>query len=119
VASQNANSPDLHLELSVYLSQAGHEISSDHFIMQTVSESHKRVRGAANEKPATCFWSDAILMGQAGIPTVNYGLGGEREYWKDGYEATLVNDLVDHTKVYALSIAKVCTTERGEDRQVG
>jgi len=81
-------------------------------IVKAVAESHETVRGFAPEFNPSKFYfkvggSDASQLLKAGIETVVYGPGGEYVMTTD--ERIRVSDLVDATKIYALTAAKMCT----------
>ena len=60
---------------SAMFSRPGYEIAADHDLPQRLATALSRVGGAARITGAS-FWTDAAVLGHAGIPSVLFGPGG-------------------------------------------
>jgi acetylornithine deacetylase/succinyl-diaminopimelate desuccinylase-like protein len=88
------------------VSVPGAEISPDHAMVQSIIASHSQVVGAPPKRDTVLWCSDASVLSRFGVPTVNYGpSSGPRD--AEG-EKVRVQTLVDITKVYALTAARIC-----------
>jgi acetylornithine deacetylase/succinyl-diaminopimelate desuccinylase-like protein len=98
--------PDYGLEFETYVSVPGAEISPEHLMVRSIIESHTTVVGTAPKRNTVLWCSDASVLSRYGIPTVNYGpSSGPRD--AEG-EKVKIQTLVDITKVYALTAARIC-----------
>ncbi|MFQ5740072.1 MAG: M20 family metallopeptidase [Acidobacteriota bacterium] len=98
--------PDYGIEEEIYVSAPGAEIDEDHEVVQALDASHRDVLGQPPARDTVIWCSDASVMTRYGIPTINYGpSSGVRK--SDG-EKVAVRTLVDITRVYALTIARIC-----------
>ena len=61
------------------------------------------------------MWRDLNIFNEVGIPSVCYGPGRQKELysgWQD--RAMKISDLVEATKVYALTIMSLCGGQKGK-----
>ena len=75
-------------------------------MVQSIIASHSEVIGTPPERDTVLWCSDASVLSRYGVPTVNYGpSSGPRD--AQG-ERVRIQTLVDITKVYALTAARIC-----------
>ncbi len=99
--------PDYGIEWDTMVSAPGAEIREDHPLVQALAANHTRVMGAPPERDTVLWGSDASVLTRYGIQTVNYGpSSGPRD--AQG-EKVAIETLVNVTKVYALTIAELCS----------
>lgn len=116
LAELKKGDPEFDADLEMYMTEIGVEIPRNHQIVKTVSKAHEYVFGSPPPGGKTVpARTDAIIMCQYGIPTINYGPG--RQYEKhardfDAAHSTPISDVVAICKVFALSILDVCTKTR-------
>ena len=98
--------PEFQLEFETYVSVPGAQISPEHEMVQSIIASHAEVVGQAPKRDTVLWCSDASVLSRFGVPTVNYGpSSGPRD--AEG-EKVRIQTLVDITKVYALTAARIC-----------
>lgn len=98
--------PDYGIEFETFVSVPGAEISADHEMVKAIAASHRQVLGETPERGTVVWCSDASVLTRFGIETVNYGpSSGPRD--AEG-EKVKIQTLVDVTKIYALTIARIC-----------
>ena len=98
--------PDFQLEFETYVSVPGAQISPEHEMVQSIMTSHAEVVGQPPKRDTVLWCSDASVLSRFGVPTVNYGpSSGPRD--AEG-EKVRIQTLVDITKVYALTAARIC-----------
>jgi len=94
------------IDWEVYVTAPGAEIEESHPLIAAVDDSHEAVFGEVPERSVEHWFSDASSLTRYGIPSVNYGTsvglpGAEGEN-------LAIDGLVDITRVYALSAARIC-----------
>jgi acetylornithine deacetylase/succinyl-diaminopimelate desuccinylase-like protein len=98
--------PDWGLEFESYVSVPGARISEDHEMIKTIEACHQRMMGKPPQRDVVTWCSDASVLSRYGIDTVNYGpSSGPRD--AEG-EKVSIETLVNMTKIYALTAAKLC-----------
>jgi acetylornithine deacetylase len=98
--------PDFGLEFETYVSVPGAQISAEHEMVQSIIASHSDVAGTPPQRDTVLWCSDASVLSRYGVPTVNYGpSSGPRD--QEG-EKVSIKTLMDITKVYALTAARIC-----------
>jgi acetylornithine deacetylase len=101
--------PDWGLEFETYVSVPGARISPDHEMIKAIEANHAHVMGKPPERETVVWCSDASVLTRYGVETVNYGpSSGPRD--AEG-EKVKIQTLVDITKIYALTAAKLCGVE--------
>ncbi|MGH9774387.1 MAG: M20 family metallopeptidase [Candidatus Acidiferrales bacterium] len=102
--------PDYGIEFETFVSVPGAEISGDHEMVKAIEASHLEVTGRSPERDTVLWSSDASVLSRFGIETINYGpSSGPRD--AQG-EKVAIETLVAMTKIYALTIARICGAER-------
>src|SRR5207237_7873354 len=105
--------PAFGLEFATYVSVPGAAIAPDHAVVQAVTAAHADVLGAPPQRDTVLWCSDASVLSRFGVPTLNYGpSSGPRD--GEG-EKVRIQTLVDVTKIYALTAARICGVSQ-EDR---
>jgi acetylornithine deacetylase len=98
--------PSHGIEWECYVSVPGAEIDENHEMIAAIDASHKQVKGKKPERGAVLWGSDASVLTRFGIATVNYGpSSGPRDAEGEKVE---ISTLVDMTRIYALSAARIC-----------
>jgi len=101
-----AKFPSFGLEFETYVSVPGAEIAPEHAMVQSIVASHTEIVGAPPQRDTVLWCSDASVLSRYGVPTVNYGpSSGPRD--AEG-EKVKIQTLVEITKVYALTAARIC-----------
>jgi acetylornithine deacetylase len=85
-------------------SRAPYELAPDHPLASSL-QTHARERGAASDVIGMSFWTDAAVLGAAGIPSVLFGPTGAGlhglEEWVDALSVLTCRDaLVDLTRAW-------------------
>jgi len=86
-------------------------------LINAITEAHRHV--LKSEPPAppsaeTSMWRDLNVFNEVGIPSVCYGPPRQREPLSGaGNRAMKIADLIDATKVYALTAMKLCGIQEG------
>ena len=98
--------PEYGIEFETMISVPGAEIREDHPMVKAIEASHQQVLGKPAERDTVLWSSDASVLTRFGIETVNYGpSSGPRD--AQG-EKVRIATLIEVTKVYALTIARLC-----------
>jgi acetylornithine deacetylase len=63
-------------EARLLFSRPPYEVADGHPIAQTVARAAQRISGRPQPFGGMSFWTDAAVLGEAGIPSVLYGPGG-------------------------------------------
>jgi acetylornithine deacetylase len=63
-------------EARLLFSRPPYEVADGHPIAQTVARAAQRISGRPQPVGGMSFWTDAAVLGEAGIPSVLYGPGG-------------------------------------------
>jgi acetylornithine deacetylase/succinyl-diaminopimelate desuccinylase-like protein len=98
--------PDFGITSEVFVTAPGAEIDEDHPLVTAIDAAHAEVFGAAPERDATRWFSDASALTRYGIETVNYGTSSGLP-GSDG-ESLDIDGLVRIAAVYALTVARMC-----------
>ncbi len=110
VESLRQQYPDYGVDFETYVSVPGAEISGDHDVVRAIETSHKQVTGQPPARDTVLWCSDASVLVRFGIATVNYGpSSGPRD--AEG-EKVRIETLVEITKIYALTAARICGARR-------
>jgi acetylornithine deacetylase len=99
--------PDFGVEGEIYVTAPGAEIADDHPLVGALEDAHAEVFGAAPERDATRWFSDASALTRYGIPTVNYGTSTGLLDTVKG-ENLEIAGLVKTAEVYARAATKLC-----------
>jgi acetylornithine deacetylase len=98
------------IDFETYVSVPGAEIRADHEMVKAIEVSHHQVTGSPPAHDTVLWSSDASVLTRYGIETVNYGpSSGPRD--AEG-EKVRIKTLVDVTRIYALTAAKICGAHR-------
>jgi acetylornithine deacetylase len=81
--------PEFEGAAKMLFAQPPYETPSDHMLLQTIEDAMNTVGRKTNRSGLT-FWTDAAILGKAGIPTVVFGPGGAGLHGLNEYV------LVDH-----------------------
>lgn len=99
-------------EVDFYATIPGSEISTEAEIVRAVQHAHAAVTGQESPYRYSQAVNDAAHFNRYGIPSVIYGPGGARR--EDGTELmneyVRIDNMVDCTKVYALTALEVCNS---------
>jgi acetylornithine deacetylase len=100
-------------EVDFYATISGSEVNPEEEIVQAVKRAHKAVHG---EEPGVRFsqaTNDAAHFRRYGIPTLIYGPGGARmpDNAEELGECVRIDNLVNCTKVYALTALELCNIQ--------
>ena len=98
---------DYGIEGLVYVTAPGAEIEEGHELVAAIDAAHEEVYGAAPERDATRWFSDASALTRYGIPTVNYGTSTGLMDVEQG-ENLEIDGLVRTAEVYARVAKRVC-----------
>lgn len=108
-------------ELELFTTQMGYEGKGVEPLVGAISEAHEAV--AKKPLPAidpveNSMWTDTNLYNELNIPAVKFGIGAALRPGPDGElhnmvrlrDSTSIDDLLQATKVYALSALRICGT---------
>ncbi|MFN2385236.1 MAG: ArgE/DapE family deacylase [Thermoanaerobaculia bacterium] len=76
--------PELEAEAREVFTRPAYELAPDHPFLAAM-ESSLSVRGLSPARAAMTFWTDAAILGEAGIPSVIFGPGGAGLHGLDEY----------------------------------
>jgi acetylornithine deacetylase len=111
-----ASNPELDTELDVYLCRTGYEISHEDQLVRVLEASHRSVLGSEPIFPEPYRYAvsaDSSTLHAFGVRALTYGPGGLTRqgtysmFDADG-ELCSIRNLLDCTKVYALSLLDLC-----------
>jgi acetylornithine deacetylase len=109
--------PGIEIELELLVTNPGSIIEEDEIVVQSVKAAHQAVFGRPPEESFDIAVADAQHLNRYSVPTLTYGPAGRSpegmaEY---GYGWQNIDDMIQCTKVYALTALDVCsrTKERG------
>ena len=114
--------PEIEIELNVIQTAHAAEISTDEFIVKSVSAAHEEVWGEKPEITWDGWYADTAPLTRAGIPSICYGPqgrmsgGGSGYYPKEG-EHVSVNDLTKGVEVFIRNAHNICMQDRNAVRQ--
>lgn len=115
-----ASDPELETDLNIYLCRSGYEISNDDPLVRVVEQGHREVFSSDAQYPEPYRYAvsaDTAILDDFGVRGLTYGPGGITKdgtysmYDKDG-ELCSIQNLLDCTKVYALSLLELCSQPR-------
>lgn len=106
---------DPNCDVSVYQYSRGYVANNAESLIAALERAHRHVFGTEPRNPPSAelsMWRDLNVFNEVGIPSVCYGPPRQKETlsgWQD--RAMKISDLVQATKVYALTILDVCGLE--------
>jgi acetylornithine deacetylase len=103
--------PEHGVDYEIYLSAPGSEIAEDHPLVQAIDACHTEVAGTPPGRSTVRWFSDASSLVRYGIESVNYGTS-TGQHGDDGENLDIAG-LVEVTKVYALTAARICELAAG------
>ncbi len=109
----------INLDCEVTLFQYSRGFIAQHAepLIEAVTAAHRYVFGAAPPAPPSAemsMWRDLNVFNEVGIPSICYGPPRRREPLSGaGNRAMKIADLVQATKVYALTALELCGVEEG------
>jgi len=68
--------PEFEATARITVARPAYELSKDHLLAQTLARAATRASGRLTPFSAMTFWTDAAVLGDAGIPAVLFGPGG-------------------------------------------
>jgi acetylornithine deacetylase len=101
--------PEFEGSVALAFSRPPYEVSSDHRLLGLLAEAVRAVGGAA-ETCAMSFWTDAAVLGTAGIPSVLFGPGGRGLHSREEY--VLTEDVVTCRNALARLAGEWCRPPR-------
>lgn len=110
-----ARSLDLDCDVSLYQYSRGYIAENAEPLIAALVRAHRFVFASDPPRPPSAelsMWRDHNIFNEVGVPSVCYGPGRQREMisgWQD--RAMKISDLVEATKVYALTALFVCGGE--------
>lgn len=103
---------DLACEISLFQYSRGHIAKDAGPLIGAVSAAHRYVFGSEPPQPPsaeTSMWRDLNVFNEVGIPSVCYGPPRQRDRLSGAQNRAMkIDDLVQATKVYALSAMMLC-----------
>jgi acetylornithine deacetylase/succinyl-diaminopimelate desuccinylase-like protein len=101
--------PEFEFDVDFYLTQPGAEIDPNHPLVTHVEKGHELVYGRLPSKTYSAIDSDASVLTSFGIPAINYGPRPDDPSTRTGGgEYQKVEDLVNVSKVFALTALHIC-----------
>ena len=108
---------ELHIDCDVTLFQysRGHIAKNAEPLIGAVTHAHKYIFGLEPPAPPsaeTSMWRDLNVFNEVGIPSICYGPPRQREPMSGAQNRAMkIADLVEATKVYALTALRICGEE--------
>jgi len=112
------NNPSVEIEVDLYVTVPGAEISSNEYLVKSIESTHRKVYGKSPNYYVESWTSDAATLTKYGVVAVNYGPSGPvRDMTKSeelpAFSTKLgehldINDLFNITKSYALIATDIC-----------
>ncbi len=90
----------------VFFYRPGYEISIEAPIVRALANTAQRVLGRSPEFVGLSFWTDAAILGQAGIPTVVFGPAGAGAHSAEEYVE--IDSVIHCARVLAELIVEFC-----------
>lgn len=106
VAALTAEDPEFEAVARLVTSRAPHAVSPTHELPVTLAGLAK-ARGASGELAGMSFWTDASILGDAGIPSVLFGPGGAGLHSVEEY--VTLSDVEDCAMVLRDLAARYCS----------
>jgi len=102
--------PNVEARAETYLTDPLHFVPDDNPIVTTLRAAHADVFGRKPDSAIVQWHSDAGLLTQQGIPSVDYGPAGKLTTSPEGavQEFVRISDLISCTRVYIDLIVRVC-----------
>jgi acetylornithine deacetylase len=75
LAALRTEDPELDVSAALFFERRSYEIAPNHFLVPALEDALRRT-GRRPFRGGTSFWTDAAVLGQAGIPSVIFGPGG-------------------------------------------
>ncbi len=100
-------------DIQIYLYRAGYVAENIDELKKVLEESHQKIFGRATQPvptAVTSMWRDINVFNEVGIPALTFGPprsipeGSDKSKGKFMY----INDLIDVTKIYALTGLDIC-----------
>ncbi len=106
---------DLDCEISLFQYSRGHIAKDADPLIKAVAAAHRYVFGSEPPQPPsaeTSMWRDLNVFNEVGIPSICYGPPRQRDRLSGAQNRAMkIADLVQATKVYALSAMILCGNE--------
>lgn len=106
-----------HCDVSLFQYSRGHIARNAEPLMSAIQTAHRYIFGSDPPKPPsaeTSMWRDLNVFNEIGIPSVCYGPPRQREALSGAQNRAMkIADLVQATKVYALTALLVCGVHEG------
>jgi acetylornithine deacetylase/succinyl-diaminopimelate desuccinylase-like protein len=103
-------------EVSAFQYSRGHIAENAEGLIAAITEAHRYVFGSEPPLPPSAevsMWRDLNVFNETGIPSVCYGPPRQKDpYSGAGNRAMKISDLVQATKVYALTALLLCGIEK-------
>ena len=108
-----AQSLNMEADIQIYLYRAGYVAENIDELKKVLEESHQKIFGRATQPvptAVTSMWRDINVFNEVGIPALTFGPprsipeGSDKSKGKFMY----INDLIDVTKIYALTGLDIC-----------
>jgi len=113
-----AGSLNMEADIQIYLYRAGYVAENIVGFKQVVEESHQKVFGRPTRPvptPVTSMWRDINVFNEVGIPALTFGPPRSIPEGADKAKGKFmfIQDLVNVTKIYALTALNLCGTGSG------
>ena len=106
-------------DLELFTTQMGYEGKGVEPIVKAISDAHEIVAGKPLppiDPVENSMWTDTNLYNELNIPAVKFGIGAALRAGPDGElhnmvrlrDSTSVDDLLNATKIYAISTLQIC-----------
>jgi acetylornithine deacetylase len=99
--------PDHGIEVEIYVSTPGADITPSHPVVTAVDDAHRTVFGVPPEHDYVVWASDASTLSRAGVATVNYGPIASALPGPEG-ESVPVDSLLNIAASYAVTAIRFC-----------
>jgi acetylornithine deacetylase len=111
--------PGIDIELELLVTNPPSIIDEDEIVVRSVKSAHQTVFGKAPEEYFDIPVADAQHLNRYGVPTVTYGPAGKNPPGLEefGYGWQNIDDLMQCTKVYALTALDICSRTREQKRK--
>jgi len=116
--SKLAQSLNMPAEVQIYLYRSGYVAQNISGLKNAVEASHQKIFGKPSEPvqpPVTSMWRDINVFNEVGIPSLTYGptRSNPEEADKSKGRFMFKKDLVDVTRIYALTAVDICGAAGG------
>lgn len=103
---------DLPFEVTIYQYNRGYVAKGAEPLIESIKQAHRAVFGADPPPPPVAdmsMWRDLNAFNEVGIPSICYGPKRQRETMTNSQNRAMkIDDLVQCTKVYALTFLELC-----------